>query len=144
MPTSERPRRRRSVWNTAPGTEPEDEALLAEWRRLHPTQPWKGQDGKGGFVGWANRLDERVAHRGFLMSPRSEAIPLTPDEVWLEAFQLLKNWRVLTAVIAGVIVALILAPVLIVAVIAPLFANAAARVRKRKRAAMRAKLDHDR
>jgi hypothetical protein len=82
---------KRTVWNTAPGELPEDEALLAEWHLIHPVKPWRGQDGRGGFVGWANRLDERVADRGHLMSPRAQVIPVRQTEIYLEAFRLLKD-----------------------------------------------------
>lgn len=118
---------------------PEDEALLAEWHEIHPVMPWKGQDGKGGFVGWANRLDERVARRGYLMPPRSAVIPIARREVHREVFAMLRDWRALLLLAVGV-VAFIISPLLGSVVIAILCSMGAKRVRARRRGEMRAEL----
>jgi hypothetical protein len=134
------PRRRpRSFWNTAPGAEPEDEALLEEWHKTHPVNPWKGQDGTGGFVGWANRLDERAAQRGYLMSPRSEVIPVARREVYREVLVMLGDWRFLALLAVG-IVGVVISPLLGSVLVAVLCTAAAKRVRARTRGRMRAEL----
>jgi len=133
--------RRRTAWNTAPGVLPADEALIADWHEAHPVAPWRGQDGRGGFVGWANRLDERVARSGHLMSPRSEVIPIKPGELLRESVRVLKDWRVLLAVIIGLALAVAISPALGVPIVGVVvFSRGAGRIRSRKREAMRAEL----
>jgi hypothetical protein len=48
--------------------------VIAAWREQHPAAPWRGQDGRGGLVGWANRLDERFNVMGGMTAPRERSI----------------------------------------------------------------------
>jgi hypothetical protein len=129
------------AWNTAPGVLRQDEALLAEWHKTHPVKPWRGQDGRGGFIGWANRLDEGVARRGHLMPPRSTVIPVGQGEIYREVLRQLKDWRVLLALVIGVAAAVAIdAAIGLPVVFVVLVSRAGVRVRSRRRRAMRAEL----
>jgi hypothetical protein len=133
--------RRRSVWKTTPGARQEDAALLAAWYEAHPAGLWRGQDGRGGFIGWANRLDERVASRGILMSPRAEVIPIGQREVYRESFRLVATWRFLLVLAVTIAAAVLISPSIAAPVIGVyLGSHAAARIRSRRREAMRAEL----
>lgn len=136
-------RRPRSVWNTAAGVEPGDEALLEEWHKFHPVKPWKGHDGKGGFIGWANRLDERAAQRGYLMSPRSEVIPVSQRDIYHEVRVMLRDWRYL-ALLPAAIAGLFISPFLGGGLLALLMTAAAKRVRVRTRGEIRVELNRRR
>jgi hypothetical protein len=84
-------------------------------------------------VGWANRLDERVAKRGILLSPRSEVIPIAQGDVYREMGALFRNWRALVVVLASVVAAIIVGPAGFGVLGAGLGAYAASRVRARRR-----------
>jgi hypothetical protein len=64
-----------------------DDALRA-WQQRQPLPPLRGEDGGGGFIGWANRLDLRVNARfGGQLITRERQIPIRGREVWRETFR---------------------------------------------------------
>lgn len=129
--------------HAVPPATADEEMTIRAWRSTRNFPPVRGENGGGGFIGWANRLDSRVGARTGMITPRETHVPMRSRELYRELVRpplLLGTiaWLALVLAVIGLLPA-VGAPISLAA-LSPLLLRARQTVRQRRISEMRSEL----